>query len=83
MMGLFSWKEKTVCDNAPLLTLAVNGRPLRLRARNLADVLEHLELKNAAVVAEVNGHIVPREELAPFPVQDGDVVELARFVGGG
>ena len=65
------------------LRLTVNGNAMAVQAETLADLLRHLTLAAAAVVAEVNGAIVPRENFAQHSLKDGDIVELVRFVGGG
>ena len=70
-------------DNAQPLQLTVNGQPMTVQARTLTALLHQLELKDSAVVAEVNGHIVPRENFACSLLNEGDNVELVRFVGGG
>ncbi len=44
---------------------------------------ESLGFDTAALVAEVNGDIIRREQFAGRALRDGDVVELVRFVGGG
>ena len=65
------------------LRLEVNGKPVTAQAETLADLLRHLALEASAVVAEVNGLIVPRENFARHPLKNGDTIELVRFVGGG
>ncbi len=65
------------------LHLTVNGNAMAVQAETLAALLRRLDLNDAAVVAEVNGAIVPRENFAQHLLKDGDVVELVRFVGGG
>ena len=70
-------------DNARQLHFTVNGQPMTLQAQSLAELLRLLDLQDFAVVAEVNGHIVPRESFACFSLQEGDKIELVRFVGGG
>ena len=70
-------------ENDQPLLFTVNGQPLTVQARTLAELLCRLDMKNAAVVAEVNGSIVPRENFASFLLQEKDEVELVRFVGGG
>lgn len=52
-------------------------------APDLAALLTRLGLGGAEVVAELNGAIVPAGEFGQRKLQDGDVIELVRFVGGG
>lgn len=70
-------------DNDQPVQLTVNGRPMTVQSRTLTALLRLLDVKDFAVVAEVNGHIVPRENFACLLLNEGDKVELVRFVGGG
>lgn len=49
----------------------------------LNKLLEVLNVNEATVVAEVNGQIVPRGNFHNTVLQDGNNIELIRFVGGG
>lgn len=68
-------------------SLLVNGEAREYPPENfpahVADLVRSLGLDPKMVVAEVNGAIVPRKDLAAHPLGDGDRVELVRFVGGG
>ena len=46
-------------------------------------LLEHLALQPAMVVVERNGDILRRDSYAEVAVEEGDVLELVHFVGGG
>ena len=70
-------------DNDQPLQLTVNGQPMMAQARTLAALLRQLDLQDSAVVAELNGNIVPRENFACSLLSEGDKIELVRFVGGG
>lgn len=50
---------------------------------NVADLLEHLDIKAATVAAEVDGRIIERDKFAEERLRSGQTVELVRFVGGG
>ncbi len=67
--------------------LKVNGTPQTFdpeaQIATLADLLRCLQVDKAAVVAEVDGQIIPRQEFEKTPLRDGQSVELIRFVGGG
>lgn len=69
--------------NAQERKLVVNGQEMTVQAGTLSDLLLHLALPDSAVVAEVNGTIVARENFAAFVLRNGDTIELVRFVGGG
>ncbi len=47
------------------------------------DCLNKLGLDPLSVVVECDGKILTREEYGSHPLQDGSVLELIRFVGGG
>lgn len=46
-------------------------------------LLEHLDLQPEMVVVERNGEILRRNRYPEVPVEEGDVLELVHFVGGG
>ncbi|MDR1745013.1 MAG: sulfur carrier protein ThiS [Planctomycetota bacterium] len=68
-------------------TVRVNGEDREYAAgafpASVGDLVCSLGLDVKMVVAEVNGDIVGRSNLAAHPLRPGDVVELVRFVGGG
>ena len=49
----------------------------------VADCLRELGLEGSSVVVECDGKILTREEYGSHELQDGSVLELIRFVGGG
>jgi len=49
----------------------------------VADYLIQLGLDASSVVVECDGKILTREEYGSHALQDGSVLELIRFVGGG
>ncbi len=65
------------------LNLTVNGEPRRAVPSSIADLVKALELEPAKVAVERNGLIVPRSTLAVVMLEDGDVLEIVHFVGGG
>lgn len=50
---------------------------------SLNDLVLSLDLNPQALVAEVNGKIVEHSTFPDQVLNDGDSVELIRFVGGG
>jgi len=67
-----------------ILTLNVNGEEKKfagpLTVVGLVDALG-LDLRKVAV--ELNREIVPRSTYAAVALQDGDVLEIVHFIGGG
>ncbi len=49
----------------------------------LAELLEHLDVNAATVVAEVDGQIIQREEFGRTKLSTGQTIELMRLMGGG
>jgi thiamine biosynthesis protein ThiS len=49
----------------------------------IADLLRHLGVDAATVVAELDGQIIERANFANTPLNDGQNIELVRFVPGG
>lgn len=66
------------------LHLTVNGDPCRVASgSSIADLVRSLELDPKKVAVERNGVIVPRSGLAHTALDQGDVLEIVHFVGGG
>lgn len=64
-------------------TLTLNGDVHRTAAVTVADLIRELELAPQKVAVERNGEIAPRSTLEDTPLEDGDVLEVVHFVGGG
>jgi sulfur carrier protein len=66
------------------MTVTVNGRPRQLTPPlTLAQLLDLLQLEAAMVAVERNGAILLRADFGNTTLQDGDKLEVVRFVGGG
>lgn len=64
--------------------VTVNGKDRRVPAGlTVFTLLESLDLNPSLVVVERNREIVDRETYPDVSVQEGDVLELVHFVGGG
>lgn len=67
-----------------MITLTVNGKPRELPApMGLTEFLQLLEVKSPFVAVGYNGEVVDREEFGLVLLQEGDVLEIVRPVGGG
>jgi thiamine biosynthesis protein ThiS len=75
--------EMTSPSNADI-SITLNGklRSTRIGIR-VSDLLEELDLRERLVVVERNGAIVRRDAFADTLLEDGDVLEIVHFVGGG
>ena len=65
------------------LAITLNGEPRRAAPGSIADLVRSLELDPAKVAVERNGEIVPRSTLGAVALNEGDVLEIVHFVGGG
>lgn len=67
-----------------MIKLKVNGKDVELeRPTPLLVYLEQLGVDARTVAVEHNGDIVQRTSYAATVLDDGDVVEIVRMVGGG
>jgi thiamine biosynthesis protein ThiS len=66
------------------MTVTVNGEQREIKEQStLLDLLTALELDPRSVVVELNREIVRRPVLGDTALNDGDLIELVHFVGGG
>lgn len=61
----------------------INGEEKAIAGKNLLEYLKENGFEPERVVVERNRSIVPKEQLGNVLVQDEDVIEVLRFVGGG
>ena len=67
-----------------MINLMVNGKPRPIDASiNLESYLDSFGLDLQHVAVGYNGEVVKREEFAGVTLQDGDILEIVRPVGGG
>jgi sulfur carrier protein len=66
------------------MTITLNGEPREIaRARNVAELIDELELPAPAILAEHNGLALRRDEWPSRALGEGDRLELVRIVAGG
>jgi thiamine biosynthesis protein ThiS len=64
--------------------IQVNGKPVQIQnGTTVAGFLELKGLHQNMVVVEHNGRILKRNQFAEAHIQEGDVLEVVHFVGGG
>ncbi len=61
----------------------INGEELPLDGTSLADHLSARGYDPRRIAVERNEEIVPKAQYASTILEDGDVVEIVNFVGGG
>jgi len=67
------------------MQLTINGETYAdLKAgMSVLDLLSHLNLPKAKIAVERNKEIVPKSGYQAVTLQDGDVLEIITFIGGG
>lgn len=63
--------------------LKVNGKPVDAAGVSIAEYLARENFDVRKVAVELNEEIVPKKNFADVILQDGDVVEVISFMGGG
>lgn len=61
----------------------INGEEKEIAGKNLLKYLKEAGFEPERVVVERNFDIIPKDELGNTIIQDEDVIEVLRFVGGG
>lgn len=66
------------------MKLTVNGDPFVAPAPlTVVGLIQALHLGDGPVAVECNRQVVPRARHGEHQLQEGDVVEIVHFVGGG
>lgn len=63
--------------------VTINGKNREMQGRTISEMLAILEYRVDAVAVERNEVIVPKAEFTDIVLEDGDVVEVVSFMGGG
>lgn len=61
----------------------INGEPLDMAGKTLAEYLASTKYDPMRIAVERNGEIVPKAKYGETVLQEGDVIEVVNFVGGG
>ena len=66
------------------MRIRLNGAPRVIDPGTTVErLLRELDLTDGRLAVERNGDVVPRAAHAGAVLEEGDVVEVVRFVGGG
>ncbi len=66
------------------MLVQINGKQEKISAgTTVSDLLDQLQLAPGSVVVELNRAILSPDDLTDYIIQEGDALELIRFVGGG
>ena len=63
--------------------VVINGKQEEATGLTVMDYLTKTGFNPLRVVVEINYEIIPKEKLSEHILNDGDVVEILNFVGGG
>lgn len=67
-----------------MIRITLNGKPRELEASvAIPELLDSLGVTPRQVAVAINGDVVKRDTWRDVSVEDGDVVEVVRAVGGG
>ena len=61
----------------------INGEEKEIAGKNLLEYLKEAGFEPERVVVELNLDIISKDEFGNTIIQDEDVIEVLRFVGGG
>ena len=61
----------------------INGNEVLCEGSSLAEYLAGTRYDVRRIAVERNGEIVPKSQYESTVLEDGDVVEIVSFVGGG
>ena len=61
----------------------INGEDKEIAGKNLLEYLKEAGFETERVVVEKNLEIIPKDQFGQVVIQDEDVIEVVRFVGGG
>lgn len=66
------------------MNIVLNGKIREIGdSISLMQLLDELNLHPQQVVVEINREIVKKDRYKEYCIQDGDEIEILRFVGGG
>jgi len=66
------------------MQITLNGKSRSLdKDSTVAALLDHLNLDASRVAVEHNRVVLLKGDFATTPLNDGDVLEIVQFVGGG
>jgi len=65
------------------MKIRVNGRDIEFIKTTVSDLLKLYRFDPEKIMVERNGSIVEKNQYDTLELQEDDVLEIARFVGGG
>lgn len=66
------------------MNIILNGQKHNIESNiTLKEMLINLNIEQKNIIAEVNGEVVTKDEFSNKIINENDIIELVRFVGGG
>tara|TARA_B110000196_G_C20803714_1_gene501388 strand:- start:290 stop:493 length:204 start_codon:yes stop_codon:yes gene_type:complete len=67
-----------------MISITINGDKLKIEEDSTIEILlELLNITPARLAIEINGEVIPRSEILEKVLQDGDILEIVKAIGGG
>jgi|TARA_B110000263_G_scaffold70250_1_gene61144 sulfur carrier protein len=67
-----------------MISITVNGDKLKIEEDSTIEILlELLNITPARLAIEINGEVIPRSEILAKVLQEGDILEIVKAIGGG
>lgn len=66
------------------MNIILNGQKHNIESNiTLEEMLINLNIEQNNIIAEVNGEVVTKDDFSNKIINENDIIELVRFVGGG
>jgi sulfur carrier protein len=65
------------------MKVVINGKQENIEAVTVKDIVDARELDTTGLIIEHNGKIIKQENWGSKKLDQGDILELLSFVGGG
>jgi sulfur carrier protein len=66
------------------MEITINGEKVGLsKVITVSNLLDDLNIKREALAVELNKDVLPKAEYDSKVIEDGDIIEIIQFVGGG
>lgn len=66
------------------MNITLNGQKHNIESNiTLEEMLINLNIEQKNIIAEVNGEVVTKDDFSNKIINENDIIELVRFVGGG
>ena len=67
-----------------MISITVNGDKLKIEEDSTIEILlELLNITPVRLAIEINGEVIPRSEILEKVLQEGDILEIVKAIGGG